>query len=134
VEEVQAAEKLMETLWGKDLKVILAEALIENSTWKYVPEHWMKHLGISALGYRGQGLLIRPEYDIALGMEMFNREKSIQKHYRGIVVTGQPGIGVLSSLIIVELPLKCASRQNIFSFLPAVLPVEQKDTRGSSTI
>ncbi|KAH9005366.1 hypothetical protein EDB84DRAFT_1447657, partial [Lactarius hengduanensis] len=37
--EVQAAEQLYKTLWGKDLKVILEEISGDDgTTWKYVPE------------------------------------------------------------------------------------------------
>jgi hypothetical protein len=97
-EAVRAAENLKKTLWGKELAFILEEISVNGTTWKYVPNHWINYLGMCELGYREPGgLLVRSEYDMALGMERFDREKKMEFRCGGIVVTGQAGIGVLSS-------------------------------------
>ncbi|KAH9000070.1 hypothetical protein EDB92DRAFT_460622 [Lactarius akahatsu] len=93
--EVRVAEHLYNTLWGKDLNVILEEVSDDDgTTWKYVPETHINSLRMEVLGYpESRGLLVRPEYDIALGM-LNDGYKTAKNHQRdGVVVTGQPGIG-----------------------------------------
>jgi hypothetical protein len=103
---MRAAEKLKEALWGKELEGILKKKVIEGTTWKYVPGHWVESLEMRELGYlESGGLLVRPEYDNALATSMFDGEWLTKQSCRGVVVTGQPGIGMLSSLIIEQLPL-----------------------------
>jgi hypothetical protein len=98
---VRAAENLQRTLSGKNLNVILEEISVEGSTWTYVPNKWIDSLEMLELDYTEEyGLLVRREYDVALGMAMFDYEKAKKLSCSGVVVTGQPGIGVLSSLII----------------------------------
>lgn len=95
-EVVQTAEKLKNILWGKDIDVILTTT--SNGMWKYVSKEWIKTLGLRYIGFNeSNGLLIRPEYEIALGTTTFDHKKSMEEQFRGVVVTGQPGIGVLSS-------------------------------------
>jgi hypothetical protein len=92
---MQAAEKLKITLWGKGLDIILEELSIEGSTWKYVPKEQIHSLEIQKLGYdEGDGLLVRKEYEAAYKMDMFKSENALKLGCGGIVVTGQPGIGV----------------------------------------
>ncbi|KAH9026490.1 hypothetical protein EDB85DRAFT_1979187 [Lactarius pseudohatsudake] len=92
-EEVQAAEQLYKTLWGKDLKVILEEISGDDgTTWKYVPETHIDSLVL--LGYtEPSGLLVRPEFDIALRMLNEDHGTAKKRKCGGVVVTGQPGIG-----------------------------------------
>jgi hypothetical protein len=102
-EEVRAAEKLKETLWGKELDVILKEVLIdEKTTYRFVPKEQIKSLDICELGYSEPlGLLIRPEYDTAFERLEHDREQATVRNSGGVVVTGQPGAGGFSSLTIV---------------------------------
>jgi hypothetical protein len=95
---VRAAENLKKTLWGKELALILEEISVNGTTWKYVPKHWINSLKMRELGYREPGgLLVRSEYDVALRMEIFDREIAMKTRCGGVIVTGQAGIGVLSS-------------------------------------
>lgn len=95
VEAIQTAKELRDALWGKEFKDILENVFVKETTWQYVPEKWIKSLQMSNLGHCEAGLLIRPEYDAAYQMDVFNREKSMEKTHQGIVVTGHPGIGAL---------------------------------------
>jgi hypothetical protein len=95
---VQAAERLYEHLWGEELKVIV-EHISDNegTTWKYVPEKHLASLQMRMLGYgEGGGLLVRPEYDVAI--HEFHHDTVLHRRCGGVVVTGQPGIGTLSLL------------------------------------
>ncbi|KAI9433100.1 hypothetical protein BJY52DRAFT_842799 [Lactarius psammicola] len=92
--KMQAAETLYDKLWGEDLNVILKEMSDNGTTWKYVSETDIDFQGMLMLRYREpRGLLVRPEYDVALGMldEDFKTAKDWNRG--GVVVTGQPGIG-----------------------------------------
>ncbi len=98
---MRAAETLYNKLWGKDLNVILEEISDNGTIWKYVPERHIRSLGMKVLGYPERcGLLVRPEYDVAFGMLNEDHKTAMEENCGGVVVTGQPGIGRLSSLII----------------------------------
>ncbi|KAH9039031.1 hypothetical protein EDB84DRAFT_1397173 [Lactarius hengduanensis] len=89
---MRVAERLYDKLWGKDLSVIVEEISDNGNTWKYVPKKHMDSLEITTLGYPDEhGLLVRPEYEVA--RRDFDYDTARQKGRRGIVVTGQPGIG-----------------------------------------
>jgi hypothetical protein len=92
VEAVRAAEKLKETLWGKNVDNILSKT--SDNAWLYVSKERIKMLELQNIGYSERnGLLIRPEYGAAL----FNlRFKSMEK-FCGVVIAGQPGIGLFSN-------------------------------------
>ena len=129
---MRAAETLYNKLWGKDLNVILEEISDNGTTWKYVPETHIGSLGMMVLGYPERcGLLVRPEYGAAFGMLKEDHKTAKEEDCGGVVVTGQLGIGKLSSLIIERSPPKCKSREILFSLLPDVSPVERNETRGS---
>lgn len=112
-----AAEGLYEQLWGKDLNIILREISVEGTTWKYVPKENIDHLQMRKLGYREESLLIRPEYETALAM--FGYESAKDRNCGGVVVTGQPGIGmpVFLLLILKQLPAKSKSWQENHVFV-----------------
>ncbi|KAH9164837.1 hypothetical protein EDB89DRAFT_385511 [Lactarius sanguifluus] len=89
---MRAAERLYNKLWGKDLSVIVEEISDNGNTWKYVPKKHMDSLEMTKLGYPDEhGLLVRPEYDVA--WDDFDYDTARKKGQRGVVVTGQPGIG-----------------------------------------
>ena len=99
VEVVKAVESLKRALWGKGLDTILR--VTSNRTWRYVLEELIKFLGLDKINYRERGgLLIRTEYEAALKMEIFNRQKAIEAQSCGVIVIGRPGIGALFLLII----------------------------------
>jgi hypothetical protein len=90
---VLAAEELYEKLWGKDLNIILREVSVGGTTWKYVPKETIDHLNMRRLDYLEEcGLLIWQEYDLALAT--FDYEGAMNCNCGGVVVTGQPGIGM----------------------------------------
>jgi hypothetical protein len=94
-EDVRAAEKLKETLWGKEIEVILEKISVGNATYKYVPKAWIEFLDIGSLRYlEGSGLLVRPEYEVAVEKFRIDRQRAKAKNSGGVIVTGQPGIGV----------------------------------------
>jgi hypothetical protein len=100
-EDVQAAEKLKKALWGKNLEDVLDETSYGGTTWKYMSKQTINSLELRKLGYsEPDGFLIRPEYDVTLGSKILNREDTIRQQCHGVVVFGQPGIGVLFLLII----------------------------------
>ena len=95
MEDMRVAAKLKKTLWGKDFKSILEEISVNGTTWKYVPKRWTDSMEIWELGYRERaGLLVRSEYDTAYKSKTFNCEISMAQNHGGVVVSGQPGIGV----------------------------------------
>lgn len=98
---MRAAEKLKNSLWGINLNTVLETISVEGDTWKYVPKEWMRTVELLWLGLdeRG-GFLIRPEDVDALEKDVFRSEVALELGCGGIIVTGQPGIGALSSLII----------------------------------
>ncbi|KAH9031315.1 hypothetical protein EDB85DRAFT_1959228 [Lactarius pseudohatsudake] len=90
--QVQIAEQLYTTLWGKDLNVILEEISNDDGTWIYVPKTHINHLKMRELGYNEtRGLLFWPEFDVAFGM--LKKDHETARDCGGAVVTGQPGIG-----------------------------------------
>ncbi|KAH8979221.1 hypothetical protein EDB86DRAFT_2836070 [Lactarius hatsudake] len=89
--QVQAAEQLYKTLWGKELKVILKEISDDNgTTWKYVPETCIGSLRM--LGYTVPCLLLQSEYDITFNTFNEDHRTAKQRECSGVVATGQPGI------------------------------------------
>jgi len=89
--DMRVAEKLHETLWGKEFKVLLEEVSDdEGTTWKYVPRKYIDSLEMSALGYPEGALLVRAQYDAAL--KKFD-PKAASKRGCGVVIKGQSGTG-----------------------------------------
>jgi hypothetical protein len=74
--------------WGKDLSSILEQ--VPDCSEKYVSQTKIAQLRLNELGYREDALLIREEYITAIDM----LEGPFQS-YDAVVITGQPGIGVL---------------------------------------
>lgn len=95
---MQAAEKLKDELWGRTLDRFSEEISIDGDTWQHVPHKHIVSLEMSQIGYdaSGVGLLIRKEYENACKLPMFQGENALKSGCGGIVVTGQPGIGMFS--------------------------------------
>ncbi|KAI9441166.1 hypothetical protein BJY52DRAFT_502957 [Lactarius psammicola] len=109
--ETRAAETLYDKLWGEDLNVILKEMSDNGTTWKYVSETDIDSLGMLKLGYPEPcGLLVRPEYDVALGMLDEDCKNTKVRKCGGAVVIGQPGIGKSCFLYYLLLHLLSAMR------------------------
>jgi hypothetical protein len=107
---MQAAENLHEKNWGKDLSVILEEIYDhEEIPWKYVPKKHIDSLEMAQLGYYEKGLLVRAEYTAAFDELCPKAEKN--GICRGVVVIGQPGIGILS-LLFIDNAINCLLNAN----------------------
>jgi len=77
-------------LWGKGLSSILEQ--VPDCSEKYVSQTKMAQLHLNKLGYRENALLIREEYITAIDILEGPFEP-----FDAVVITGQPGIGVLRS-------------------------------------
>jgi hypothetical protein len=76
-------------MWGKDFKEMLLD--VPNCEgMKYLPAAQVDYLQIKHLGYPEQVLLIRTEY--ILSMNKFTSKSLCEGG--GVVITGQPGIGM----------------------------------------
>ena len=85
---LQAALKLYDILWGKDINVILLD-VPNGSGLKYVPKSWVHDLELHSLKYGETALLVREEYIVAF--ENLEAQSKVEDS-RGVVVFGQPGI------------------------------------------
>lgn len=115
---MQAAENLYEKLWGQDLNdnlKVLSEDSDGRGTWKYLPKEYLDSLQLPFLGYLEDVLLFRDEYSTA--MEAFNPEETMKGGSRGVVVTGHPGIGIVSSIINVPLIIIVSQANRVSSFI-----------------
>ncbi|KAF8485949.1 hypothetical protein DFH94DRAFT_709173 [Russula ochroleuca] len=114
-------------LWGKSLDVILEKISVEGDDWEYVPEKWIEDMDMAELGYtEKQGLLVRPEYKVALESDAFNYEISTKGGCGGISVTGQPGIG--KSCFLYYLLFRLLSEKKSVAFqLPTQFLVFKED-------
>jgi hypothetical protein len=95
---MRAAEKLKKALWGQDLQGILKKT---SNGLAYLPDDWICHLDIRRLGYSERGFLLRPEYETALKMDLFDRQKAMEQNHGGVIIMGQSGIGMY---ILVVMP------------------------------
>ncbi|KAI0245655.1 hypothetical protein BJV78DRAFT_1287361 [Lactifluus subvellereus] len=102
---LRAARKLYDTLWGKDLNVILLD-VPNGDGLKYVPRSQVNNLELHHLEYKEYALLIRKEYIFAFdALETRPREK-----IGGVVVSGQPGIGKSTFLFYALFRRLCAKK------------------------
>ena len=76
-------------MWGKNLEEMLLD-VPDCEGLKYLPKAQVDHLQIGYLGYLEEVLLIRKEHIFAMNNLT---SKSLRKG-GGVVVTGQPGIGM----------------------------------------
>lgn len=108
---MRAAENLYENLWGQleDFKSNLKVLSHEGVTWNYLSKEYLDPLQLRPLGYRGGVLLFREEYSVAV--ESFGIEEAMALGYRGVIITGQPGIGIVTVSLIVNVPLIITSSQ-----------------------
>jgi hypothetical protein len=101
---LQAARKLYEVSWGKDLSCELQDiSEDEENALKYLPKKYLDALEISQLGYSEGGLLVRAEYDAAWKELSLRAQVAKKLKCSGMVVAGQLGTGTLSLPIIYAL-------------------------------
>ena len=110
---MQAVENLHEKLWGQSLNDNLKEHSENGVTWKYLPKEYLDSLQLPLLGHLEDVLLFREEYKIA--MDSFNPEESMKGGSRGVVVTGQPGIGIVSLMISVRRVITSSQENHVSS-------------------
>ena len=106
---MRAAENLYEKLWGQDLKANLGVVFHGGVTLNYLSKEYLDSLQLRPLGYRGGVLLFRDEYSVAV--KSFGIEGAMAGGYRGVIITGQPGIGIVTVSLIINIPLINASSQ-----------------------
>jgi len=95
----QAADNLRKTFWGNGLDVKLHKVLDDNgNSCKYLPMAYYDDL--RQLGHCERVLLIRKEYDSAFERLQDWYSTARDHNCGGVVVTGQPGNGMLSLLTI----------------------------------
>ena len=75
-------------MWRKDLEKMLL-SVNECNPLKYLPNKEVDNLQLQILGCRADVILIRKEYNFTV--EMLN---NIRREQTGMLVTGQPGIGM----------------------------------------
>jgi len=91
------AKLLHSKLWGKDINSVLEQVL--DCSESYLSQTNIINLGLSDLGYTKEALLIQEEYMTAITM----LEGPFQG-YEGVIITSQPGIGMLFTIVQVLLP------------------------------
>jgi hypothetical protein len=111
---MEAAEKLHENMWGQSLddklKVVSGDG---GRTWKYLPKEQLDSLQLDPLGYSEDVLFFLDEYDIA--MKSFDPNKAMTVGRRGVVVTGQLGIGTVLLTINSLLIITYSQENRVFS-------------------
>jgi hypothetical protein len=131
---LEAAQLVYNKFWGKNLNDIL-QPVPNYGDLKYFTEEQIVDLKLMRLLYGETVLLVREEYDVC-----YNALKD--SNSGGVVVTGQPGIGMHLSptadpavFFTKNRPPKSETtgRKNVFSILLAVSPFKrEKDCRFSS--
>lgn len=84
-------------------------------TWRYLPKSSLNSLQLPALGYEEEVLLFRDEYSIA--MASFDPENTMKGGARGVVVTGHPGIGIVSLIINVRRIMTSSQANRVSSII-----------------
>jgi hypothetical protein len=97
--EIKARKKTLEAaylvyykFWGEGLDKILQPA--PGCDLKYLPEEHINSLKLKRLSFDESVLLVREEYEVAFTHLQSCEEIKGQSRRRGMVVTGQPGIGM----------------------------------------
>ena len=86
----QVGERFYQAIWGRQLQEMLLD-VPDGGDLKYIPQTSVDELGLRDLGYNERCLLVRHEFISALDhlTSMSSNDRS-----GGVVVTGQPGIGM----------------------------------------
>ena len=126
-DKLEAALLICCTFWGKNLDDVLAVQPVTNyGNFKYLTEKQILSLKLERLLYNEVVLLVREEYNVCY-KDLKDAYSVAQEHKSGggVIVTGQPGIGMHLSLTAIFFtnnhPPNSQSRKNMFFVLLAVL-------------
>ena len=95
----QVGKRLHQVMWGRDLDGMLLD-VPNGRGLRYIPETQVNELELQDLGYNEKALLVRQEYISAFDQLT---SMSLNDTSGGVIVTGQPGIGANSSLLMITL-------------------------------
>jgi hypothetical protein len=95
---LEAAYLVYDQFWGKDFDQVL-QPVPNCGNSKYLAKQQIDSLGVRRLRYPEDVLLVREEYTVAYSaLQLYKKEDASQllhtKRSGGVVVTGQPGIGM----------------------------------------
>jgi hypothetical protein len=88
---LEAAHLVYYEFWGKPLDELLHSVTDCGGNFKYFTEEQINTLRLRDLLYTGDALLVRDEYEVSYKALCSYKEDSL---IWGVVVTGQPGIGM----------------------------------------
>jgi hypothetical protein len=93
---LELAETIYAAMWNKPLDHLLEEVVVNSTSFKYLSSDHLKQLRLKQMNFNGGVLLVREEYSILLSAleAWWHRRNDAQPPPSGVVVTGQPGIGV----------------------------------------
>jgi hypothetical protein len=127
---LDAAQHVYCTFWGKNLDDILAPDVLQHvpdyGIIKYFTRDQIVSLKLKRLLYKEVVLLVRHEYDVCYkDLKVAHHVAHENESGGGVIVTGQPGIGMHLSLTAIFFtnnhPPNSQSRKNMFFVLLAVL-------------
>jgi hypothetical protein len=97
--------RLHTALWNHSLDTVLLEETDDSGKpFKYVPKAQMERLRLDFLSYHASVFLVREEFVFAFDAL---ESRSLNPHSGGVVVMGQPGIGMWSPPTGILMNLKC---------------------------
>ncbi len=111
------ARLLHSSLWGKHINSVLDQ--VSDCPELYLSQTKVMDLRLSNLGYTEKALLVREEYITAVSM----LEGPFQR-FQGAVITGQPGIGMFTIILLLSSSENDQFRQiMLFVICSLTLPV-----------
>ena len=122
---LEAAQLVYDTFWGTNLDTLL-QPVPDYSDLKHLSKQRLLFLRLGILKYHAEVLLVCEEYKTVYKHLVSYKDTMRETGSGGVVVTGQPGIGVHLSLIAIFFTNNhhwvSQSRKNMFLVLSAVLP------------
>ena len=101
-------------MWGQNLdQKLKVHSDVVGVKWKYLSKDYLDLLQLPTLGYLEDVLLFLDEYSTAIAS--FNPEETMKGGSRGVVATGQPGIGIVSSVIDVRRIMTSSQAKHVSS-------------------
>lgn len=89
------ARLLHSWLWGKHINSVLDQ--VSDCPELYLSQTKVRDLQLSNLGYTEEALLVREEYITAV-----NLLEGPFRGFQGVVITGQPGIGMFTIVLLLS--------------------------------
>ena len=93
---LEAAHRVYYTFWGERGSLDRLRQPVPGRNLRYFPKTLLDYLQIESLSYKGSILLVREEYELAFTKLQEEEGKGQEIRGGGMVVTGQPGIGMPS--------------------------------------